>query len=84
MNESILIGHHRDAWISGAYDDISGGIAVLETAATLIKAINKGWKPKRDIIIASWDAEELGLIGSIEWVDDILNNQELSRMATYS
>ena len=27
-----------------------------------------GWRPKRTIIIAHWDAEEQGVIGSWEWV----------------
>ena len=27
-----------------------------------------GWQPRRTIIIAHWDAEEQGVIGSWEWV----------------
>ena len=29
-----------------------------------------GWKPLRTIVLASWDAEEYGLIGSTEWTED--------------
>lgn len=32
--------------------------------------LRKGWKPMRTIILASWDAEEYGLIGSVEWTED--------------
>jgi N-acetylated-alpha-linked acidic dipeptidase len=31
--------------------------------------IHDGWKPKRTILFCSWDAEEEGLIGSTEWVE---------------
>lgn len=30
---------------------------------------NIGWKPRRSIMFASWDGEEYGIIGSIEWLD---------------
>ncbi|KAJ2459257.1 Vacuolar protein sorting-associated protein 70 [Coemansia sp. RSA 2424] len=29
-----------------------------------------GWRPRRTIILASWDAEEYGMVGSTEWVED--------------
>src|SRR4029078_4674589 len=29
----------------------------------------KGWRPKRTLIFAAWDAEEPGLLGSTEWVE---------------
>ena len=32
--------------------------------------LKKGWRPRRTIIFASWDAEEYGLVGSTEWVED--------------
>lgn len=28
-----------------------------------------GWRPRRTIIFASWDAEEFGLLGSTEWAE---------------
>lgn len=28
-----------------------------------------GWRPKRTLIFASWDAEEFGLLGSTEWAE---------------
>lgn len=41
--------------------------------------LQTGWRPKRTIILASWDAEEYGLIGSTEWVED--NKEWLSKEA---
>lgn len=32
--------------------------------------LKTGWRPRRTIIFASWDAEEYGLVGSTEWVED--------------
>ncbi|KAH9873136.1 hypothetical protein J1614_005534 [Plenodomus biglobosus] len=31
-----------------------------------------GWKPRRTIVLASWDAEEYGLVGSTEWVEEYI------------
>uniref|UniRef100_A0A8D3E9B6 Aminopeptidase NAALADL1 n=1 Tax=Scophthalmus maximus TaxID=52904 RepID=A0A8D3E9B6_SCOMX len=33
-------------------------------------ALEPGWRPRRTIIFASWDAEEFGLLGSTEWAED--------------
>ncbi|MBM3783830.1 MAG: M28 family peptidase [Acidobacteria bacterium] len=65
----VLYGNHHDAWINGAQDPVSGAAALLETARVLGLAAKQGWKPKRTIVLALWDAEEFGLIGSTEWVE---------------
>jgi len=67
---SVLAGNHRDAWVYGAVDPNSGTAAMLETVHGLGDLLKQGWKPKRTVIFASWDAEEEGLIGSTEWVED--------------
>lgn len=67
--EWVLIGNHHDAWVNGADDPISGTSALLETARTLAQMQKAGWKPRRTIKIAFWDAEEFGLVGSTEWVE---------------
>ena len=66
----VVAGNHRDAWVYGAVDPNSGTAAMLETVHGLGELLKQGWKPKRRIVIASWDAEEEGLIGSTEWVED--------------
>lgn len=65
----VVAGNHRDAWVYGAVDPSSGTAAMLETVHGLGELLKLGWKPKRPIVIASWDAEEEGLIGSTEWVE---------------
>ncbi|SSD62208.1 related to glutamate carboxypeptidase [Saccharomycodes ludwigii] len=65
----ILVGNHRDAWIKGgAGDPNSGSASILEVIRALNEvSIGTGWKPKRTIVFASWDGEELGLLGSTEY-----------------
>ncbi|KAI0005160.1 hypothetical protein BJV74DRAFT_875682 [Russula compacta] len=69
-DEIVLVGNHRDAWVLGAADPSSGTVAVHEVIRGLGALLREGWKPLRTIVIASWDAEEYGLIGSTEWGED--------------
>ncbi|KAI4350786.1 hypothetical protein L6164_005202 [Bauhinia variegata] len=66
----VILGNHRDAWTFGAVDPNSGTAALLEVAERLGKLQKRGWKPRRTIILCNWDAEEYGLIGSTEWVEE--------------
>jgi N-acetylated-alpha-linked acidic dipeptidase len=66
----IMLGNHRDAWIYGAVDPGSGTAATLETCRALGAAVKSGWKPRRTLVYASWDAEEYGLVGSTEWAEE--------------
>jgi N-acetylated-alpha-linked acidic dipeptidase len=65
----VVAGNHRDAWVYGAGDPGSGTAAMLEAVHGLGVLLQHGWKPRRTIVVASWDAEEEGLIGSTEWVE---------------
>ena len=65
----VVVGNHRDAWVYGAVDPNSGTAAMLEAVHGFGVLLKSGWKPKRTILVASWDAEEEGLIGSTEWVE---------------
>ena len=65
----ILDGNHHDAWVHGASDPLSGAASLMETARTLAEMVRSGWKPKRTILLAFWDGEEFGLIGSTEWME---------------
>ncbi|KAI9321685.1 hypothetical protein BX666DRAFT_1850197 [Dichotomocladium elegans] len=66
----VLIGNHRDAWGYGASDPSSGSAVMLELTRVLGVMLEQGWRPRRTILIASWDANEYGNIGSTEWVED--------------
>ncbi|KAL2066034.1 hypothetical protein VTL71DRAFT_2105 [Oculimacula yallundae] len=73
-DETIVIGNHRDTWmIGGAGDPNSGSAIMVELSKAFGKLLGSGWKPKRNIVLGSWDAEEYGLIGSTEWVEEYVN-----------
>ncbi|KAL0426632.1 UNVERIFIED_CONTAM: putative glutamate carboxypeptidase AMP1 [Sesamum latifolium] len=73
-DRSVLLGNHRDAWTFGAVDPNSGTAALLDIARRLALLMRLGWNPRRTIILCSWDAEEFGMIGSTEWVEQNLVN----------
>jgi N-acetylated-alpha-linked acidic dipeptidase len=66
----VVLGNHRDAWVFGAVDPNSGTSAMLEVGRGFGRLLKAGWKPRRTIIMGSWDAEEQGLIGSTEWAEE--------------
>ena len=65
----IVRGNHHDGWVFGASDPLSGQVALMAEAKALGALAKQGWKPKRTLVYASWDAEEPGLIGSTEWAE---------------
>lgn len=80
-DEWVLAGNHRDAWVYGAVDPNSGTAAMLESVHGLGELLKSGWRPKRTLIIGSWDAEEEGLIGSTEWGEE--HADELKQAIAY-
>ena len=75
----VILGNHRDAWTYGAVDPLSGTASLLAVARGLGRLEQQGWRPARTIILASWDAEEFGLLGSTEWAEE--HADELGRGA---
>lgn len=67
--EWVVFGAHRDSWGFGATDNGTGTTVLLETARLVGAAMKQGWRPQRTLIFATWDAEEWGLVGSTEWVE---------------
>ncbi|WP_348268639.1 M28 family metallopeptidase [Edaphobacter sp. DSM 109919] len=80
-NDWVVAGNHRDAWVYGAVDPNSGTAAMLETVHGIGDLLKQGWRPRRTILFASWDAEEEGLIGSTEWVEQ--HAAELNHAVAY-
>ncbi|HXW90076.1 MAG TPA: M28 family metallopeptidase [Terriglobales bacterium] len=79
--EWVVAGNHRDAWVYGAVDPSSGTAAMLEAAHGIGELLKSGWRPKRTIMLGSWDAEEQGLIGSTEWGEQ--HEKDLANAAAY-
>ena len=75
----IVRGNHRDGWVFGAADPLTGQVALMSEAKALGQLYREGWRPERTIVYTSWDAEEPSLLGSTEWVET--HADELRRKA---
>ncbi|GMF48727.1 unnamed protein product [Phytophthora fragariaefolia] len=69
-DKRVVLGNHRDAWVCGAVDPSSGSATLMEIARGLGNLLETGWRPRRTIVLGSWDGEEYALLGSTEWVED--------------
>jgi N-acetylated-alpha-linked acidic dipeptidase len=69
--EWVILGSHFDAWTFGATDPNSGTAMLLSLAEALGALADAGCRPDRSILIAHWDAEEYGILGSMEWVEQL-------------
>jgi N-acetylated-alpha-linked acidic dipeptidase len=75
----ILRGNHHDGWVFGAWDPLAGNVALMDEAKAIGVLVKNGWRPKRTLVYASWDAEEPGLLGSTEFAE--AHADELQRKA---
>ncbi|KAI6191585.1 hypothetical protein M3Y97_00244000 [Aphelenchoides bicaudatus] len=78
----VMLSNHVDSWTRGSIDPLSGTSVMLEAARVLADVSKQlGWRPRRTIKFCSWDAEEFGLIGSTEWVEEMLKSLEYNAVA---
>lgn len=80
-DEWFILGAHYDPWAFGAVDPNGGTAMLLALAEALGTLADEGCAPRRSIMIAHWDAEEYGIIGSTEWVEEFLGELEASAIA---
>ncbi len=66
-DEWVVLGNHRDAWVFGGVDPSSGTASMMELTRALGELKKQGMRPRRTLVICSWDGEEVGLTGSTEW-----------------
>jgi N-acetylated-alpha-linked acidic dipeptidase len=66
-DEWVLLGNHRDAWVFGGVDPSSGTASMMELTRALGEMKQRGVRPRRTIVVCSWDGEEYALTGSTEW-----------------
>ncbi|TVQ63718.1 MAG: M20/M25/M40 family metallo-hydrolase [Phycisphaerales bacterium] len=69
-DQYVILGSHHDAWGFGAGDAQAGTICVVEAARVLAELAAQGRRPARSIQFAAWGAEEHGIIGSVEWLEE--------------
>ncbi|XP_069118842.1 N-acetylated-alpha-linked acidic dipeptidase 2-like [Argopecten irradians] len=78
----VLMGNHRDAWVFGSIDPSSGTAVMKEVSRVMGNLVKQGrWRPRRTIIFCSWDAEEYGVLGSYEWVEQYVKNLAVRSVA---
>jgi len=66
-DEWVVLGNHRDAWVFGGVDPSSGTASMMELTRAMGKLAKEGMRPRRTLVVCSWDGEEVGLTGSTEW-----------------
>ncbi len=66
-DEWVVLGNHRDAWVFGGVDPSSGTASMMELTRSLGQLVKQGMRPRRTLVVCSWDGEEVGLTGSTEW-----------------
>ena len=66
-DEWVLLGNHRDAWAFGGVDPSSGTASMMELTRALGELKQRGVRPRRTVVVCSWDGEEYALTGSTEW-----------------
>lgn len=73
--DHIILNDGQNTKLQGAVDNASGVSTLLESAKDLAEYY-KDKKPAHDIIFAAFNAEEIGLIGSMAFVQDFQNNYD--------
>jgi N-acetylated-alpha-linked acidic dipeptidase len=68
-DEMVIVGAHRDGWTYGTSDNTAGFVVLLEMARSFKVLQDYGWRPERTIVLAGWDGEEYGMLGSTEWAE---------------
>jgi len=70
-NDWVIVSAHFDhtgaeatRTFNGADDNASGVAGVLEVAEAYARAESQGFRPRRSILLAGWNAEERGLLGA--------------------
>ncbi|WP_338403942.1 M28 family peptidase [Cellulosimicrobium arenosum] len=83
----VMVGAHLDGVEDGPgiNDNGSGSMAILEVAVQLAEATDGGQDVENAVRFAWWGAEEVGLVGSTHYVDDLAANDPgaLDDIATY-
>ncbi len=69
--EKVVLGGHYDAWTYGTNDNTSGWAAVVQAGRGIGRLLRRGWRPDRTLVLAGWDGEEYGLLGSTEFAEQM-------------
>ncbi|XP_040075482.2 aminopeptidase NAALADL1-like isoform X2 [Ixodes scapularis] len=65
----VMFGVPLDGWSNGAVAPGSALAQSLELCRLLAALTKTGWKPRRTIVFAGWDAHEFGEVGVTEFIE---------------
>jgi N-acetylated-alpha-linked acidic dipeptidase len=77
----IVMGNHRDAWVFGGVHPSSGTASMMELTRALGELKQQGLRPRRTLVVCSWDGEEVGLTGSTEWGEQFADELRVKAVA---
>ncbi|XP_066977059.1 N-acetylated-alpha-linked acidic dipeptidase 2-like isoform X1 [Macrobrachium rosenbergii] len=77
----VMLGNHRDSWTFGSCDPSSATAVQIELVRSFGQLLEKGWRPRRSLVFASWGAGEYGFFGPWEWVEEYLKVFEMRTVA---
>ena len=80
-DEWVVMGNHRDAWEFGGVDPSSGTASMLEMTRALGELKRQGVRPRRTLVVCSWDGEEVALTGSTEWGEQFADELQKKAIA---
>jgi len=80
-DEWVVLGNHRDAWVFGGVDPSSGTASMMELTRALGELKKQGMRPRRTLVVCSWDGEEVGLTGSTEWGEQFADDLKQKAVA---
>lgn len=80
-DEWIVLGNHRDAWEFGGVDPSSGTASMMEMTRALGELKKNGMRPRRTLVVCSWDGEEVALTGSTEWGEQFADELQKKAIA---
>lgn len=80
-DEWVLMGNHRDAWVFGGVDPSSGTASMMELTRAFGEMKERGIRPRRTLVVCSWDGEEYALTGSTEWGEQFADDLEKKLVA---
>ena len=70
-DEMVVIGSHWDTWAYGTTDNTAGATVLLEVARGLGTLVDRGWRPKRTLLVAFFGSEDRGITGSTEFAEQL-------------
>jgi N-acetylated-alpha-linked acidic dipeptidase len=79
--EKVVLGGHYDGWTYGTNDNTSGWAAVVQAGRGIGRLLRRGWRPDRTLVLAGWDGEEYGLLGSTEFAEQMRSDLRRNAIA---